>query len=325
MLEQARIIALDVYVSDLAVSRDFYERRLGLQVLEEDEDSVQYDGGQIILALKRAADYGIELSTVERDGAADVVFLVENLTELRDALERRGVAFNPTSWYEVGGIADFYDPDGHWLTLYQPSDEAMTWPSAEKIRAVMRARKGGSAASSSAAHRQPSGGSEAELVLDGKEVIYLFVFVEDPHATLTFYHHVLGLRDLEGGPCSQISRGDQDGVVKYDTGGILLSTHFIDDSRTIAEYEAHACPPRELDLQRMKGVAPTFHVSDIERVVSELSSRGVAFSGVAQSAGGKLAAFEDPSGHLYYLYEPSGQALQRPSGAKLAEILTAAF
>jgi catechol 2,3-dioxygenase-like lactoylglutathione lyase family enzyme len=327
VLEHARIICLDVYVSDLANSRTFYEQVLGLRVIEETTDSIMFNGGQIILALKHANDYGILLPT-ERDGSADIVFLVEDLNAIRNSLEKRGVVFNPTSWYEVGGIADFYDPDSHWLTLYQPSDEAMTWPSADKIRAVIQARQVHST------RREPSTQFEkhitsidtatADLGLDGKEIIYLFVFVKDPHQALAFYHDTLGLHDIEGGPCSQLSSGDQDGVIKYDTGGILLSTHFIDDRRTIAEVQAHSCPPRVLDFERMKGVAPTFCVTDIEHVIEVLARKDIRFiDTISPSAHGKQISFEDPSGHLYYLYEPSPEALHRPSGVKIQEILAA--
>src|SRR5215204_334561 len=140
MLTDSRVVYLFVYVRDLGESRAFYESTLGLQVIEEDKDCVKFDGGQVILALNRAADYGIDLPKGQ-DTSTDIVFLVDDLEAMRTALEQRGVSFLPTCWYQPGGIADFYDPDGHWLTLYEPSKEAMMWPSGDRIRALMSARQ----------------------------------------------------------------------------------------------------------------------------------------------------------------------------------------
>src|SRR5579859_541678 len=109
MLTDARVVYLFVYVSDLERSRDWYRDVLGLRLIEEDEESAKFDGGHVILALNRAADHGIGLPKTS-DGCADVVFLVEDLESMRTSLESRGVKFNPTAWYQPGGLADFYDP-----------------------------------------------------------------------------------------------------------------------------------------------------------------------------------------------------------------------
>jgi catechol 2,3-dioxygenase-like lactoylglutathione lyase family enzyme len=311
-------------VSDLQVSRAFYEQTLGLRVIEEKPDSVKFDVGHVILALKRAQDYGVEVP-LKPDGSADIVFLVDDLIPLRTALEQRGVVFNPTSWYEVGGLADFYDPDWHWFTLYQPSEEAMSWPSAKKIRAVRQARQGLLAPTGPQLSAMTSKDS-IDPSLNRKELIYLFVFVEDIKKTETFYHKMLGLRALEGGPCSQLCSGDVEGVVKYDAGGIMLTTHFIDESRTQAQVDEHLCPPRELDLQRFKSVVAGFYVHELDPVMGELAQCGVHFNdGPIAYDDGRKASFEDPTGHLFYLYEPSPDALRSRSGIKIDQILSTAL
>jgi len=196
MLTDSRVVYLFVYVSDLEVSRAFYEDTLGLRVIEEDPDCVKFDGGQVILALNRAADYGIDLPG--RDNSTDIVFLSDDLSAMRTALEARGVKFLPTAWYSVGGIADFYDPDGHWLTLYEPSEEAMGWPSGDRIAAVLRARQRSNGGAASPPPRPTSSNGQGRgLQLDGSEIFYVFFFVQDPDEALAFYHEDLGLRDLE--------------------------------------------------------------------------------------------------------------------------------
>src|SRR5882724_9548882 len=108
MLADSRVVYLFIYVSDLAKSREFYENKMGLHVIEEDPACVKFDAGQVILALNRAQDYGIALPK-GRDNSADIVFLVERLDEMKAALESRGVTFSKTDWYQPGGITDFYD------------------------------------------------------------------------------------------------------------------------------------------------------------------------------------------------------------------------
>jgi catechol 2,3-dioxygenase-like lactoylglutathione lyase family enzyme len=330
MLKQSRLVYLVIYVSDLSRARAFYEDILGFRAIEPEAGSVKYDGGHVILLLNRAADYGITLAP-GRDNSTDIVFLVEDLARTRAALEARGVAFTPTVKYEIGAITDFYDPDGHWLTLYEPSATAMTWPSGDKIRSVLRARGKPALVSGPAAPPPAVGDAGREVRLDGAELIYVFQFVRDAEQTCTFFHDRLGLTYLEGSPCSQGLTSKEDGVMKYDAGGVMIATHHIegtvltDGTRPVAaDLSEHSCPPRELDPEHTQGVAAVFHVPDVDRAVKDLSGRGVRFAnGVARSPVGAVARFEGPSGHLFYLYEPSAAALDSPSGAKLREILRA--
>jgi predicted enzyme related to lactoylglutathione lyase len=332
MLTSSRIVYLVVYVNDLERSREFYESTLGYGVVEEDAGSVKYDAGHAILCLNRARDYGITLAA-GRDNSVDIVFLVDDLPSARAALEQRDVQFTPTVTYEIGAIADFYDPDGHWLTLYQPSSTAMGWPSGAKIRAIQGARRAvqpvGAAQGQGSADGVGAGGKD--FTMDCKELLYIFMFVRNANSTCEFYRDKLGLLHLEGGPCSQGLTSEDDGVVKYDAGGVMIATHHIegtvltDGTQPVStEISEHSCPPREMDPEHTRGVAPVFHVAGIDEAVGELSIRGVRFpGGVKRSAIGAIAEFADPSGHMFYLYEPSAAALRLPSGDKLKEILAA--
>jgi len=308
MLTDHRIVYLFLYVRDLAASREFFENALGLRVIEEDDGSVKYDTGEVILALNRAADYGITLPN-EHDHSTDIVFLVENVDEARAALEARGVQFTETHRYEIGAITDFYDPDGHWFTLYETSDESLTWPSGDRIEAVR------------ALHPNRKKTLES-FKLDGKPLIYLFLFVRDANEAVRVYAEALGLRDIEGGPCSRASNADEEGVVKYDTGGIILTTHSLETVREEDEIIDHPCPPRTVNPKEMGGKAVVFHTSDIETAVKDLSERGLTFPrGVTRSDIGATVEFADPSGHVFYLYEPSAKAKRSPAGEHLRRIL----
>lgn len=311
MLADSRVVYLFVYVSDLPASKTFYGEKLGLRVIEEDPDCVKFDCGQVILALNRAADFNIPLPKT-KDTTTEVVFMVENMAETRAALESRGVELLPTSDDEPGKITNFYDPDGHWYALYEPSEEALSWPTGPRLRALMSAQQNGNGARApSVASASSAKSSNGLKGLDGSQLVYTFLFVRDTADTQTFYHDDLGLRDIEGGPCSQSSdHSDEEGVVKYDA-GLLLSTH-----RT----------PRPLTEGYLKSVAPVFYVKNVEHAVKALSRRRAGFNPQVMRSGiGVVAALEDPTGHQLYLYEPSDEAMRTPSGQKIQEILAMQF
>ncbi|HSK73836.1 MAG TPA: VOC family protein, partial [Pyrinomonadaceae bacterium] len=200
------LIYLFLYVKDLQTSRDFYEKKLDLKVLEEDSTSVKYDAGGTILALNIAKDYGIAPRT-KPDDTSIIVFHVDDIDVMRLSLEARDVSFSgETERYDIGATAIFYDPDGHCLCLYEPSDEAMTWESADKIRGIL---------ASSYAHSGNSDGSAQTPSLRHRNLIYLFLFVRDVDEAREFYSKKLGLKIVEESP--------EAGVTKYDAGGLILA------------------------------------------------------------------------------------------------------
>ena len=320
MLADARVVYVILYVRNLARSKQYYEKVLGLRCIEQDDGALKYDAGQVIVCLNRAADYGIELPK-SRDNSTDIVFLVDDIGVYRSAMEKRGVEFTPTVKYEIGQIADFYDPDGHWFTLYEPSETAMGWPSGPKLNAMQRLQPKRSSLVASAAEDERS----QQLGLDGVSVIYLFLFVLDAQLSCEFYGQQLGLTVLEGGQCSQTQSGNDDDVVKYEVGSMMLATHhttgtsFTEDVKY--DLSEHSSPPRDVDPSRTHGAAIVFHVHEIAEVAAEMAKKGVNIESPRHSAIGGIAKFVDPSNHLFYLYEPSQDALRLPSGTKLKEIL----
>jgi predicted enzyme related to lactoylglutathione lyase len=323
MLAESKLVYLFVYVRDLALSREFYEHKLGLRVIEEDAGCVKFDCGHVILALNRAADYNVTLPN-SRDRSTEAVFLVEDALAMCSSLRSRGVDIKDPAESEPGRIANFFDPDGHWFSLYQPSQEALTWPSGDHLRAVINSQQH----SNGNSHKAPPTGAAAQagegLRLDGSGIIYLFLFVRDAEEAEAFYHDDLGLRDIEGGPCSQTTAGDEPGVTKYDTGGVIVSTHYIKLTPAAAEAMRRENPPRALFDEHLKSVVPVFFVKDAKHAAQTISRRRAGFNPkVTRSGIGVVASFDDPSGHRLCLYEPSEEALQLPSGQKIREILSA--
>lgn len=319
-LADARIVYLIIYVNDLAVSSAFYERQLGLRVIESDENSVKLDAGLVVICLHRAGDYGVKLAG-RSDDASDVVFLVDDINAVRKDLEARGIEFVRRRTYEIGLVTDFYDPNGHRLMIYQPSPTALSWASGEKLRKVWRASgKGSSEPIGTPAVEKPAGGTGGGL--DGKPLIYLFMFVPNSADAAAFYEDMLGLHAIESVHCcNPACPPEEKGVAKYDGGGILLTTHHVHRSPVVDDF-GRIYSPKAVDSNHTRGIVPVFLVQDIKGTVERLSRRGVAFdTGIVVSQIGELAKFEATTGHTFYLYEPRSEALKWPTGAKIRQII----
>lgn len=324
VLAGAPVGLLMLYVNDLPESREFYERRLGLRVIEADEASVKLDAGLVILWLARAGDYGVTLAG-RSDDASDLVFLVDDINAVRQDLEARGIEFCRRRTYEIGLVTDFYDPNGHRLMIYEPSEKALTWPSAETLRYVWRAAgRGGADLIGPAARPAPPAQDGEPAGLDGKPLVYLFMFVPDSGEALAYYQGALGLRNIERVHCcNPACPPEEKGVAKYDVGGMLLSTHHIHRTPVVDDF-GRIYSPRAVDPAHARGVVPVFLVDDVADAVERLERKGVGFGGgIVRSQIGHIAKFEAATGHTFILYEPWDQALLWPTGQKILEILAA--
>jgi catechol 2,3-dioxygenase-like lactoylglutathione lyase family enzyme len=301
LLGDARLVSLTIYVNDLARAQEFYGDRLGLRVAERDDDQVSYDAGTALLSLRRAADDGIVLPHLH-DDASDVVFLVEDVEATRTGLEGRGVRFERQRTYGIGSVIDFYDPDGHRLMLYEPSAHALTTPAKDTMRAVWRAHgRGGEGLLGPAA--APGSADPADQGLDGKPLIYVFAFVKDIADAREFYEEVLGLSVLERSHCcNDDCPDDEKGVVKYEGGGVILSTHHLHGHEAVLDDYGTPYGARDYEPDLARGVAPVFAVDRIGDALDALRGRGVeaAEALVHRSTGVGVVS---PSGHLLYIRE----------------------
>ena len=323
VLGASPVVYLILYVNDLVQSRAFYEGKLGLAVLEADEASIKFDAGRVVLCLHRATDYGVTLAG-RRDDASDIVFLVDDVNAVRASLEARGVEFVRRRTYEIGLVTDFYDPNGHRLMIYQPSEKALSWPSGAKLRELWRTAGRGTGALIGAPAVEVPGDAAANQGLAGKPLVYLFMFVPDSADAAAFYQSVLGLNAIENVHCcNPACPPEEKGIAKYDAGGLLLTTHHIHRSPVVDDF-GKVYSPRVAEPAHVKGIVPVFYVRDLPGVIDKLRSHGVSFLGdVRHSHIGDLAQFEAPTGHLFYLYAPSPGALQWPVGLKLRQLVAA--
>jgi predicted enzyme related to lactoylglutathione lyase len=186
------------------------------------------------------------------------------------------VRFSRTLEYVIGMTADFYDPDGHWFSLYQPSEAAWGWPSGETLRALA-----------------PDAAADGDDLADAF-IAYVFMFFSDPEAAADFYGQGLALEMVEGGPCRRVPTDIESGVAKYDVGTTMLTTHHVDsDDKRF-----------RVSTAGTDGVALAFAVEDLATAQADLSSRGIEFAGPpSESPIGRLARFADPAGHVLLLRE----------------------
>jgi predicted enzyme related to lactoylglutathione lyase len=188
----------------------------------------------------------------------------------------------------------------------------MTWPSSEKLRAVLRA--GRRAVESYGTSTPGSSRAAGETRLRDRELVYLFTFVPDPEAAFDFYHGLLGLNVLECSPCKRGTTEHARGVVKYDGGGLMLSTHYRD---VPAQEDAASA------AAQMRGLAPVLHVSDLPAVTRRLSGNGIECSRPERTDAGVQVKFADPFGRTFILLEPGPEARGTPVGQKIASIVSA--
>ena len=282
-----------LFVSDMVASRSFYEHALGLRALAPHAANphvAMYSAGHVQLCLLPAAEHGIALQDGP-DRSADITFMVDNFARCHEVLAARGVQFSRTLEYSIGTTADFYDPDGHWFSLYQPSETAMGWPSGPKLQAL--------ASGLPMRHFRPVSPVDAAPEVDDLAdafIAYVFLFFSDPDVAARFYGGVLELDIVEGGPCRRIPTRAPVGVVKYDVGTTMLTTHHVesDDKRF------------RVATAGTGGVAFAFQVAHLTTAVSALSRRGIIFSGwPSESYIGLLERFLDPAGHVLLLREPT--------------------
>lgn len=124
------ILETALYVADLARSREFYERVMGLERLAEDSHFLAYEAGPNVLLLfaQGSADHRIEtahgaIPPHDAAGRQHIALGVpkDELDAWEACLEREGIAIEGRMTWPPGGASLFFrDPDGHLLELATP-------------------------------------------------------------------------------------------------------------------------------------------------------------------------------------------------------------
>jgi catechol 2,3-dioxygenase-like lactoylglutathione lyase family enzyme len=208
-----------------------------------------------------------------KDRTAMMTFLVQDIDEASAALRTQGVKVSDIFRYEVGATAEFQDPDGHSLALYEPSAAAMTWPSGVKIASIAKGRT-------------------------APALVYIFMFVPDAEATYRFYHGELGLPYLECRPCRRGSTDHEQGVVKYDVGSLMLTTHLVEGP------EDSELGRQVRDSQYLSELVPVFAADELRAVSAALKQWNIGAIKRGQSPTRELA-FTDCFGRPFLVREAS--------------------
>jgi len=105
-------------VSNLDRSAAFYRDRLGLPVQSESGGFVFLDAGGLSLGLSKV----LGATRKPTAGAVELVFRVDAVQAMHEALEERGVTFTqaPRQVTAAEWAANFTDPDGHYLSIFGP-------------------------------------------------------------------------------------------------------------------------------------------------------------------------------------------------------------
>ena len=110
-----RIGHIELFVSDPARSRAFYEGVLGFTV------TVEQEGGFVWLSLAgtevllRPGSPGVP-PPVYADARSGIVLYTDDLAAKLEELESRGLGLHGTD----GDCPAFHDPDGHWFQIVAP-------------------------------------------------------------------------------------------------------------------------------------------------------------------------------------------------------------
>ena len=117
-------IEVAIYVDDVPRAVTFYERVLGLSVLEADTRlTAMAAGRQILLVCLRGASVKLAKTAHDAEGSQHVAFSVAgmDLPAWEAHLQANGVEIVETrAWARGGRSLYFRDPDGHLLELASP-------------------------------------------------------------------------------------------------------------------------------------------------------------------------------------------------------------
>jgi predicted enzyme related to lactoylglutathione lyase len=131
------VIDVLLSVPDPQAARVHYGQVLGLREVSgpHGDEAISYDVGCFRLSI-----YPGSAGSLDPDApAASYVFHTDDCERERTALRNRGLAVGPVQVGDIGVISRFRDPAGHDFYLYEPSREALSWPSGPVYQRIIQA------------------------------------------------------------------------------------------------------------------------------------------------------------------------------------------
>lgn len=114
------LVSYELLVSSLAAARAFYQLTLGLRIESETENELIFDTGNVSLRVRQEESVGLLRSIRRKLGDDLIVFHTSDLDEAVHSLGQAGVVFpNGIEESTIGRLANFKDPDGHALSIWQ--------------------------------------------------------------------------------------------------------------------------------------------------------------------------------------------------------------
>jgi catechol 2,3-dioxygenase-like lactoylglutathione lyase family enzyme len=130
-------VRLTLAVDDLTTSMGFYRDVLGLEPLVVDLRRAVMRTGTVPIMLEKR-DHAVDGRRIRRSGYL-LVFHTPEIDGTCAHLRSAGVTFSGVrvSSTAPGRTARFADPSGHQLCLYEPSEQALSWSSGQKVRELV--------------------------------------------------------------------------------------------------------------------------------------------------------------------------------------------
>jgi predicted enzyme related to lactoylglutathione lyase len=288
-------------VPDLTSAKTFAESMFTVKPMGQDDESLMYDAGTMILGLWGQAEFArVQATNVVTLAAADPV-AKHNIARFEAAAQCSGLNFskvnlvvNPavnlafatedlhmprarlreegfdtrtaTSKNQLGDTLPFYDEGGNLFSMTHFSDQAKTSATGfvgPKLASMLGARD-----------------------LDQHVVAGLHLMASDISKSEAFYTDVVGLQRLHG----------LDDTASFDAGPSIL--HLVPETtpRLVSSLRKSG---------RLHGDWLVFHTSNIDDKVNRFSRLGAKFpQGIEDSAIGRMAYFNDPDGYALVLWQP---------------------
>lgn len=107
----------EIFVKEPLISKDFYEKILGFDLVEIQSDKFVWMKLGEILFLLRPGKNDLQVNEYKNSNSGFVLY-TDDIEEARNELTTRGLAFKGTDGSD--NCLTFTDPDGNWFQLVNP-------------------------------------------------------------------------------------------------------------------------------------------------------------------------------------------------------------